>query len=375
MAIGFRASSNSGASNVSAATVAITLPAGVQATDIVVVTFAYANTTKGSLGSWSPPSGWAAAAPAATPIANSTQDASEQSFWALGSVANLTFTRVGTVDFLGWTCAAFTGVDNTTPIDATGTDNGGTGSSALVVNAVTVVTDQAWELIGFTNNDGGATTATGFAVVANYVSRLLYNTTPKSVGSTGTVSVSVGGSSGNLKVARPFALRPAGSGSVSGSLTATLGALAATAAAQVAVAASATATLGALSGADAAAVAVAGQTSASLAPLVATAAGAVAVVGTLAATLGGLALTAAGAVAVAGSAASALGAMVVAAASQVPVVGQLLATLDSLGLSATGGSPQTPGRILDVPAAGRSLSVVAGGRLIRVPPGGRRVST
>jgi hypothetical protein len=212
MAIGFRASSNSGASNVAAATVTITLPAGTLATDIVVVNFAYADATKGSLGSWSPPAGWTAVAPAATPITGSIQDVSEQAFWALGSVASLVFARTGIVDFCGWTCGAFTGVDNTTPIDATGTDNGGLGNSALVVNAVTVVTDQSWELIGFTNNDGGATTATGFTVVSNYVSRLLYNTTPKSVGSTGTVSVNVGGSSGNAKVARPFALRPAGAG-------------------------------------------------------------------------------------------------------------------------------------------------------------------
>jgi hypothetical protein len=79
-----------------------------------------------------------------------------------------------------------------------------------------VATDQAWHVIGFGSWLGGINSAPGFTVAQNAVpatnedSTLLYNTTPKSVGSTGTVTVtSSSGSAGQVLVGIPFALRPA----------------------------------------------------------------------------------------------------------------------------------------------------------------------
>lgn len=210
MSIGFRSSSNSGG-NVAAATVTVTLPAGTLATDIVVVNFSYAKNNTGGLGSWTAPAGWTAISQPMTPMdnANAPASCSVQAWWALGNVVNLTWTQVGTVNFLGWEAASFTGVDNTTPIDAFGAGNGNISLGSLLVNAVTVVTTGAWELIASFDWNGGIQTATGFTVLSNYVSRLLYNTTPLPTGSTGPVTLNTtGGNIVETLVAQPFALRP-----------------------------------------------------------------------------------------------------------------------------------------------------------------------
>lgn len=214
MAIGFRTNSSNDV-HAPGATVAITKPAGTASTDVLVAFFASGVGTGGTAGSWTAPAGWTAINTAVAASLGGSNAINLAGYWSLGSNANLTFTRTGTVGDLGWVNLGFTGVDNTTPVDATGTTNSSTGSTTLTTNAVTVATANAWHLIGFADWFGGTYSATGFTSVensaANEAAACLYNPTPKSVGSTGTVVVtSTGTTAGQILVAMPFALRPAG---------------------------------------------------------------------------------------------------------------------------------------------------------------------
>lgn len=210
MAIGFRQSSTGEYRSpaTTAGALAVTKPTGTSSTDVVVCAWGFRGNT-----SVSAPVGW-------TPIATGAGSATFRSsaYWALGSVASFGFTAAASGLDWGYACAAFTGVDNTTPIDATGTTSVSSESLSLTANAVTVVTDQSWEVIAGIGPWNAATiTATGFTVVsfaANYQqSAILYNTTPVGTGSTGTVAISVSGSAtGQVLVAIPLALRPASTG-------------------------------------------------------------------------------------------------------------------------------------------------------------------
>jgi hypothetical protein len=103
----------------------------------------------------------------------------------------------------------FTGCDTGTPIDATGTASNNTSGTTITANAVTVATANAWELIALGCSTTGNASATGFTALnnagSNEQSSLLYNQTPKSTGSTGTVSCTIGGGGG---MCIPFAIRP-----------------------------------------------------------------------------------------------------------------------------------------------------------------------
>jgi hypothetical protein len=207
MAIASRAASSGDI--VGTSTVTLTKPTGTAATDVLVVSFVGAG--PGGPGTVTPPAGW-------TAIASNvgSGDVRGACYWALGSVTALAFTRSVAGD-TGWACVAFTGVDNTTPIDATGTTSTVSAATTITANAVTVVTSNSWHLIAFGAFNAGTATATGFTVAgnggagANQPGDLLYNTTPKSTGSTGTVSCARSGvATGQILTAIPFALRPAG---------------------------------------------------------------------------------------------------------------------------------------------------------------------
>lgn len=211
MAIGFRQFS-SGDVHLPGTTVTITKPAGTASTDILVAFFGSGRGAAGVVGTWTAPAGWTAIAANVQVTASNHIDLA--GFWASGSVAGLGFSRSGTVDDMGWVCLGFTGVNGTTPVDATGTTNSATGSASIVANAVTVATDQAWHVVGLTSWAGGTWSATGFTLKqnadVNQDVTCAYNPTPKSVGSTGTATfTTTGGSSGQLLAAMPFALRPA----------------------------------------------------------------------------------------------------------------------------------------------------------------------
>jgi hypothetical protein len=201
------------------ATVTITKPTGFNTTDVLISVFGSDSLTGTAANVVTAPSGWTAVSAGFSKADAGNDFVSLYAFWALGSVANLGFTNsvTGANVSQGWVCVGFSGVDNTTPIDATsGVNDSNTGSSTLTTSAVTVATANAWHLIAFADWLGKAFTATGFTVAENAHSNasaaLLYNTTPKSAGSTGTVSVSSVTASGQINTGLAFALRPAGAG-------------------------------------------------------------------------------------------------------------------------------------------------------------------
>jgi hypothetical protein len=213
VAIAFRSSSSGdvdGSAGIGGVT--ITKPSGFASTDILVLTIS----ARGSVGlgaiTLTAPAGWTAIA---TPV-NTNDGTNRLQLWgyvALGNVASLNFTSgSATLMNMGWSCAAFTGADNTTPVDAAGTPNSGTVPD--VANSVTVVTANSWHILcaaDLNNHDvsAGSFTAANNSPASFAACAVLYNTSPKSAGATGTVSVGIGVSDpADIVAAVPFALRP-----------------------------------------------------------------------------------------------------------------------------------------------------------------------
>ena len=211
-------SGNDGASP-SASPLVVSKPTGVSldATHVLVLVIGTGTGSATPATYSTAPTGWTSIGSLAN-AANGADHISAWAYWALGNVSSLSFTKAGTAgSTAGWRMAAFSGCDTTTPIDATGTANSSTTSvTTLTTNAVTVATDQAWHLIGVTDWTGGGFTATSFTAsnnanpATNQYGGILYNTTPKAVGSTGTVVITTGSSgTGEAIIGIPFALRPA----------------------------------------------------------------------------------------------------------------------------------------------------------------------
>lgn len=169
--------------------------------------------TGGTITAPTAPSGWTLV----NSVINITTGGNRVScyvWWSLGSNTNLGFTiPTDKVYDVGTVTLGFTGVDNTTPIDATGTANSTTVAASITSNAVTIATANAWHVVSLASWVGGTWSGTGFTVKQNAGSNedgtCAYNTTPKSTGSTGTVSFSTtGGSTNQILIAIPFALRP-----------------------------------------------------------------------------------------------------------------------------------------------------------------------
>jgi hypothetical protein len=214
VAIAFVNSSSSGTTSVTGVQ-SMTKPTGSDGTNIIICMAFAGRAATTALGSWTAGTGWTEIGTQLIQTnATGTSSSGNQMFWALGSVADVSLTPVGNVNFGAWALATFSGVDLTTPVDAQGTANSNTASATLAANAVTVVTDQAWEVIGHSNwNVTTTPTISGFTVLANYINRLSYNTTPKSVGSTGTATITESNGAGSqVLTARPIALRPASAG-------------------------------------------------------------------------------------------------------------------------------------------------------------------
>lgn len=200
------------------ATTTITTPTGSAATDVLIAVFGD-DVAGGTQNTPSAPAGWTLIGAQVT-ATSGVNHIGVTAFWALGNVSNKGFTNNHTAGQQGWVCAAFSGVDNTTPIDVTGTGTTSTGASSVTANAVTIATANAWEVIAACDWLGKVGfTATSFTethnTAANASVSFLYNTTPKSTGSTGTVVVnnSDGTTASEIMACLPFALRPAASGS------------------------------------------------------------------------------------------------------------------------------------------------------------------
>jgi hypothetical protein len=184
------------------------IPSGVQAGDCMVVVISWDNSGTPTI---TPPSGWN---PVFTSVGDATIRGSVYYRVAQAGDSSWSWTISPTnVDF-GMACQTFSGVDQNNPIDATGTSSSNAGSGTITANAVTILTANAWHLIGSTDWINGSLTATNFSSVqnpsGNMDAAVLYNTTPVGTGSTGTVTVTVSsGATNQHLVAMPFALRPA----------------------------------------------------------------------------------------------------------------------------------------------------------------------
>lgn len=206
MAIAVRASGSTTWDEIGTQTTTVSRPSGTQAGDLMVAAWTYEGSTTPAT-----PTGWTAVA---TGVGNATNKGA--CFYRVAQAGDVSWTfDAGSAVDHGGVLQTFSGVNTTTPIDATGTTSTNTGLGALTANAVTVATDQSWHLIASGAWNPGNFTATGFTVVdnggafANEAAALLYNTTPKSVGSTGTVSVACSGTTGGQVLTDiPFALRP-----------------------------------------------------------------------------------------------------------------------------------------------------------------------
>lgn len=214
MAVGFR---NSSSGDVAApGNLAVSLPGGTLATDVLILAIVSKRTGSVGVGSYLTPSGWTAIK------SNTSNDGTNslflQTFRALGSVANLTFTKSGTVTSAGWACLAFTGVDNSNPVDST--EIGGfdhiAGSSTITTGAITTVNSGAVVLCcaGDYNNGSYSASAYSFTPVenaaANQAAAVLYDLTPQSPGSHGAFTLtSTAAASGDIFHAGTIALKPA----------------------------------------------------------------------------------------------------------------------------------------------------------------------
>jgi len=192
------------------------LPSGATATDILVVIVGVGAGGGTTVAKYTGAAGWTRIMTEITGTSGLTQ-MSLGCWWALGNVASRSFTKdANTASDGGGVCLAFTGVDNTTPIDATGTANTNTGGASIVSNAVTIATDQSWHVVGLGSYNGGTWSNASFTIqqngspppAAHEDGTCAYNTTPKSVGSTGTATFASSGGTSILG-AMPFALRPA----------------------------------------------------------------------------------------------------------------------------------------------------------------------
>jgi hypothetical protein len=132
MAVAFR-SSGDGVGQDNAASITLNTPAGVTATDVVLAVFVLGG---GSNVTVTPPTGWT--------VANRINDGTKSSqivYWALGNVASYTFTYTNVSDTMFGYTLAYSGVDNSTPMDATAvsqfTASGGTVMTAPTITTVT----------------------------------------------------------------------------------------------------------------------------------------------------------------------------------------------------------------------------------------------
>src|SRR5882724_469913 len=138
MAIAFRSAGTIGTSD--GTPCVLGTPAGVATTDLVLAVFFF---NVGSGITITPPAGWTLAV-----RTNNGAVDGQAVYWALGSVASYSFTfTAGNNTIVGY-ALAFTGVDNTTPMDATAVGQVNTSSTTITTPSITTVTDNAM-LVGF----------------------------------------------------------------------------------------------------------------------------------------------------------------------------------------------------------------------------------
>lgn len=213
--IGHRADSSADISGVGATTT-VSLPTGTQSTDIVAAVFCSTRLALINPNVVSPPAGWTRIGSELT-ANNGISELTLSLFWAQGNVGALGFSNSQTLTLnQGYVLSAFSGVDLSTPIDVTGTSTNSTGGGAIVNASINIATNNAWHLVGAIDLDANSlTTPAGFTQAANGTpptnagAGMFYNTTPKSIGATGTVTIGISVSDSNdILAGLAFALRP-----------------------------------------------------------------------------------------------------------------------------------------------------------------------
>jgi hypothetical protein len=215
MAIGFRAAGTK-ATVSSGTSITVPAPAGIAATDIVLI---YIHEQQNPGTAITPPAGW-------TLVLNllETSVGSERLavFWGLGTATFGAFTGVGTNTDLQARAFAYTGVDNTTPLDVAAVGQSNASSTTMTAPTITTVTDNAWIVGVFAGADssGGALTASDGAPLTqrsadSFTSATLVNTLADTVGDQNiTPAGATGTRTATLNVAQVnigflIALRPA----------------------------------------------------------------------------------------------------------------------------------------------------------------------
>lgn len=155
MAIVFRAASTN-TTYTAVTTVTLTAPAGVTATDIVLAVFGSTGAGRASQPSITAPAGWT--------LAKAQVDATNfgdlSVFWALGNVNFANAFTIGNGANVSGSCfsLAYTGVNNSTPMDATAVGQNNVAGTTETAPSISTVTANAWLVGAFLWNDsaGGA---------------------------------------------------------------------------------------------------------------------------------------------------------------------------------------------------------------------------
>ncbi len=187
----------------------VTLPGGAAPGDLAVVLLTW-NTSQSRRTS-SPPTGWSTVAQNVTVQKGNTEGASVYYRVIEAGDSSWTFAMSGSV-YLQVVLQTFSGINTSSPIDATGATSASSASDTVNANSVTVVHTGAWELIGIAQAQGDNATAHSFTGLSNYSygATLLYDTTALNAGATGAVTVTGGGTaSSNELAAIPFTIAPA----------------------------------------------------------------------------------------------------------------------------------------------------------------------
>lgn len=130
-AIAFR-SIGAGASSDGGTSITPGTPAGVVSTDIVVAVIGFGQGTGVTI---TPPSGWT--------LINRTDSTTiygSASYWALGSVGSYVFSVSGLTSSIASIAAAYSGVDNVTPMDVTAAGQTNGASTTVAAPSITTVT-------------------------------------------------------------------------------------------------------------------------------------------------------------------------------------------------------------------------------------------
>lgn len=196
MAIAFRAASTGGGSALTS--IDPGKPAGTVSTDVLVAVVCLDAATAVT---W--PSGWTALGGVTAGTLHGERA------WALGSVASTNFTFASSI--VEAQIRAYSGVDNTTPMDATSTSNSGT-TGAPTSPSITTVTDNAMHVPSWCQDDNASLTGvppTGYTNNTQSNNGLALDSANKLIspaGATGTLAIT---GIGNIDfVAFSFALRP-----------------------------------------------------------------------------------------------------------------------------------------------------------------------